>query len=94
MKKEPYVCWDCGHEIKVEGKIIKGGKLLKYKDDDKERLVLKCDECFAKNPALNNYQETEVYSRIVGYLRPVNQWNIGKQEEFRQRKTYRIKVGN
>ena len=30
----------------------------------------------------------EVYSRIVGYLRPVNQWNIGKKEEFRDRKTY------
>ena len=27
----------------------------------------------------------EVYSRIVGYLRPVNQWNKGKQVEFRQR---------
>ncbi len=30
----------------------------------------------------------EVYSRIVGYLRPVDQWNDGKQEEFKQRKLY------
>ena len=30
----------------------------------------------------------EVYSRIVGYLRPVSQWNEGKQEEFRLRKTF------
>ncbi|HDI06676.1 MAG TPA: ribonucleoside triphosphate reductase, partial [Candidatus Aenigmarchaeota archaeon] len=30
----------------------------------------------------------EVYSRIVGYLRPVDQWNEGKQEEFKQRKTF------
>ncbi len=30
----------------------------------------------------------EVYSRIVGYLRPVNQWNVGKREEFQDRKTY------
>ncbi len=29
----------------------------------------------------------EIYSRVVGYLRPVNQWNKGKQEEFKQRKT-------
>ncbi len=35
-------------------------------------------------------QETEVYSRIVGYLRPVNQWNAGKQEEFRLRTRYKI----
>ncbi len=30
----------------------------------------------------------EVYSRIVGYLRPVSQWNLGKQEEFKDRNTY------
>jgi len=33
----------------------------------------------------------EVYSRVVGYLRPVNQWNDGKQEEFKERKTFKIK---
>jgi len=31
---------------------------------------------------------TEVYSRIVGYYRPVQRWNIGKREEFKRRKTY------
>lgn len=30
----------------------------------------------------------EVYSRVVGYLRPVNQWNDGKQAEFYDRKEY------
>jgi ribonucleoside-triphosphate reductase (formate) len=32
----------------------------------------------------------EVYSRVVGYLRPVNQWNEGKAEEFKVRKTFKI----
>jgi anaerobic ribonucleoside-triphosphate reductase len=32
----------------------------------------------------------EVYSRVVGYLRPVDQWNEGKQAEFRNRKTYKV----
>jgi ribonucleoside-triphosphate reductase len=32
----------------------------------------------------------EIYSRIVGYLRPVNQWNNGKKEEFGLRKTYKL----
>ncbi len=32
----------------------------------------------------------EVYSRVVGYFRPVNQWNKGKQEEFEHRKEYKI----
>ena len=31
---------------------------------------------------------TEVYSRVVGYFRPVRNWNVGKQEEFRQRIEY------
>ncbi len=30
----------------------------------------------------------EVYSRIVGYLRPVQAWNEGKQQEFLERETY------
>ena len=33
-------------------------------------------------------QPVEVYSRIVGYLRPVSQWNNGKLSEFKIRKTF------
>ncbi|MCR5505981.1 MAG: ribonucleoside triphosphate reductase [Bacilli bacterium] len=33
-------------------------------------------------------QRTEVYSRITGYYRPVQNWNDGKAEEFKNRKTY------
>ncbi len=36
--------------------------------------------------------ECEVYSRIVGYLRPVRQWNRGKRAEFADRKTYTVKL--
>ncbi|MEA1971413.1 MAG: ribonucleoside triphosphate reductase [Thermodesulfobacteriota bacterium] len=32
----------------------------------------------------------EVFSRVVGYLRPVKQWNKGKQEEFKTRKTFQV----
>lgn|GEM_PF-570609 len=32
----------------------------------------------------------EVYSRVVGYYRPVNQWNDGKQQEFKERKTVNL----
>ncbi|MFP3912602.1 MAG: ribonucleoside triphosphate reductase [Desulfobacteraceae bacterium] len=35
-------------------------------------------------------QETEVYSRVVGYLRPVKQWNPGKQAEFGLRKSFKL----
>ncbi|GBD97484.1 MAG TPA: ribonucleoside triphosphate reductase [Nitrospirae bacterium] len=41
----------------------------------------KCPRC---------HEETEIYSRIVGYLRPVKQWNRGKKEEFRTRKEFTL----
>ena len=34
--------------------------------------------------------ETEVYSRVVGYLRPVRQWNEGKQAEYGDRKIFKV----
>jgi len=36
---------------------------------------------------------TEVYSRVVGYLRPVTQWNKGKKEEFKKRKPFTVNNG-
>ncbi len=41
----------------------------------------KCPECGS---------ETEVYSRVVGYLRPVRQWNQGKRAEFEQRCRFKV----
>jgi anaerobic ribonucleoside-triphosphate reductase len=32
----------------------------------------------------------EIYSRCVGYYRPVNQWHKGKQEEFKDRLPYKF----
>jgi len=43
-----------------------------------------CPKCTIKQPC-------EVYSRIVGYLRPVQQWNFGKQQEFKERKVFKIR---
>lgn len=40
-----------------------------------------CPECGA---------DCEVYSRVVGYIRPVQQWNKGKQKEFADRKEFKI----
>ena len=33
-------------------------------------------------------QPCEVYSRVVGYLRPTSQWNDGKVAEYAERKAY------
>ncbi len=36
----------------------------------------------------------EVYSRVVGYIRPVQQWNEGKQAEYDDRKEFVVSEGN
>ena len=36
-------------------------------------------------------QPVECYSRVCGYFRPVSNWNKGKKEEFKDRKTFEIK---
>lgn len=33
-------------------------------------------------------QQCEVYSRVVGYLRPVQQWNKGKRQEYKDRREF------
>ncbi len=43
--------------------------------------VWKCPKCGA---------DTEVYSRITGYYRPVKNWNDGKRQEYQDRKTYSV----
>jgi ribonucleoside-triphosphate reductase len=43
-----------------------------------------------KCPTCN--KPAEVYSRVVGYYRPVQNWNEGKREEFRQRKEYNVSL--
>ncbi len=37
---------------------------------------------------------TELYSRITGYYRPVQNWNTGKSQEFKDRKVYNVSVEN
>ena len=44
-----------------------------------KELVDVCPECG---------QPVEVYSRIVGYMRPISTWNPGKVAEFNDRKEY------
>ena len=46
-----------------------------------EKGELKMEKCGAK---------CEVYSRVTGYFRPIANWNKGKQEEFKDRKVYKI----
>ncbi len=86
-------CHDCQCDVEVtagleaDGIHIIGGSIY---EPEKNKFFMKCDDCFKKDSVLRNYQACEVYSRVVGYLRPVGQWNNGKAAEYQDRKTFAI----
>jgi len=86
-------CHDCGRGVRVvsektaEGSIsLKGGAVYEAGGG----LLFKCEDCFGRDKTVRKYRECEVYSRVVGYLRPVSQWNSGKLAEYGRRKTLRV----
>ncbi len=83
VKKGEVVCHDC------EKSLGKGDLFVTYETDKGD--FHKCDKCYEKNEVLQNFNETEVYSRIVGYIRPVQQWNVGKSAEYKDRKEFVVK---
>lgn len=78
-------CYDCQKAIELDGLEVKNGFILKYNIGNEDIEIFKCKECYEKNPSLRNFRKCEVYSRVVGYLRPVSQWNKGKKEEYGDR---------
>ncbi len=58
---------------------------MRYREDGNGNLILENGKIIPRE----RRQKAEVYSRVVGYLRPVSQWNNGKKQEFKKRKTFR-----
>lgn len=56
--------------------------------EEKEVLKTKIEN-LKKEKAEAKGTSCEVYSRVVGYLRPVQSWNKGKQEEFKMRSNFK-----
>jgi len=70
-------CVDCGKNIEVgDTNVIFWEKENAYR----------CEKCASELVG------TEVYSRIVGYIRPVQQWNVGKTEEYCDRKEFKVQT--
>lgn len=84
-------CHDCQQSVNVsarpqaDGIRIQGGSVY---EPETNKFMLKCDACFQADPMLRHFQDCEVYSRVVGYLRPVAQWNDAKRGEFEDRKLF------
>lgn len=80
IKAENLKCHDCGKQLK------EGDEFMPYHTTDGD--FFKCKECHQKDSTLRNYKPTEIYSRITGYIRPLKQFNPGKQAEFKDRKVF------
>lgn len=74
------LCCECKRELKENEEYM-----------DYNNGFIKCKSCHIAEPTLKNFQECEIYSRCVGYIRPIKNFNPGKTEEFHDRKTYKIK---
>lgn len=89
-------CHDCGVETDVvagiEGDklITSGGAVYKVPPPSirEDNIFIKCEDCFNAKPYISNFRKCEVYSRVVGYLRPVAQFNKGKKAEWKARVKY------
>ena len=89
------LCHDCKCHVEVTAKLteegaieIDGGSVYKVKEGIESIYFFKCAECFKKDKTLRDFKKCEVYSRVVGYLRPVQQWNKGKKVEYDMRKEF------
>jgi len=60
---------------------------MRYREDENGNLILENGKIIPREKR----QRAEVYSRVVGYLRPVSQWNNGKKQEFKKRKVFEDK---
>jgi len=86
-------CHDCDAMVTVLISVIEsgaitidGGAIYKVKQGFVgDGIFFKCEACFEKDRTLRNYQSCEVYSRVVGYLRPLSQYNLGKKAEYAMR---------
>lgn len=57
--------------------------------NDVEKIDNKIDELKLKMESAGA-NTAEIYQKITGYARPVSQWNLGKKEEYKDRREYNM----
>ena len=82
-------CMDCKREFGMVLERI-GPKQVEIKNGSIGKrggeYFFKCPECWKADKSFG--RECDIYSRVVGFLRPVSSWNAGKQEEYKMRKVF------
>ena len=86
-------CHDCKAPVEIAVDIQKDGQVVSMGPFwwiEGVGGFSKCPRCFDIEPLLKHYQPCEVYSRVVGYLRPIKHFNLGKQAEYKQRINFKL----
>ena len=89
-------CHDCKVECEVcvdvvdDRIVISDGAVYEVDINGDKQLFVKCQDCLEADKVLRNYQPCSVYSRVTGYLRPIENWNEAKQQEHKMRQTYSL----
>lgn len=93
-----FYCHDCGKPVRVRANNDGSGIIFQPQDGaagyypelstGKREYFVKCAKCFEKAPRLTDFNPTEVYTRVVGYYRPVQSWNDGKRQEYQDRQNF------
>ena len=93
--KITYECDHCGEEfiailtrvseteLEISGAVI---GVRKAESNFSDRYVFRCPGCYESDQ--NFGTECDIYSRVVGFYRPVKYWNKGKQAEYKERIVY------
>ncbi len=88
-------CQVCKKEVKLvifQSDIMvpdgNGGMIVGDGWNDKPEF--KCSECLERDRNLISPTRCEVFSRVCGYLRPIANWNRGKQAEKVMRKDFKV----
>ena len=78
-----------GHNAARRHSREKGTTMFYIKPNEHTRIEITGENVYTTCPECG--EEAEVYTRVVGYLRPVQNFNNGKKEEWRERVKYELK---
>ena len=73
---------------KIEDIIALRSKSVKKTCPECGGVLVKKEDHFTCGKCKRIFRPCEIYSRVVGYIRPVEQWHDGKQTEFKDRHTF------
>jgi hypothetical protein len=70
-------------------KVSEMAEKLEAKEKERQEIMKEIERLEAELAEVKG-TKCEVYSRIVGYFRPIKEWNVGQQSQYHDRKTFDV----